>query len=77
VCLLTGLLYGNNVNAILQDIRSINLGTVYESVVAQELHAHVFDLCGYHHEMPGEVAFLTADFDNLRALPIEVKSLYV
>lgn len=74
VGLLTGLLYGNNVNAILQDIRSINLGTVYESVVAQELHAHGFDLCYYDNKKTGEVDFLIDDFDNLRALPIEVKS---
>lgn len=74
VGLLTSLLYGNNVNAILQDIRSINLGTVYESVVAQELHAHGFPLFYYDSKKAGEVDFLIDDYEQLRVLPIEVKS---
>jgi len=39
VGILINLLYANNIRAILDDMKSINLGTVYESVVAQELHA--------------------------------------
>ena len=42
VGILTGLLYGNNIQAILDDNRSINLGSVYETVVASELVAHGF-----------------------------------
>lgn len=38
--LLTAILYGNNIRAILDDEKSINLGAVYESVVASELIAH-------------------------------------
>ena len=74
VGLLTNLLYGPNVNAVLQDIKSINLGTVYESAVAQELHAHGFPLCYYDNKQNGEVDFLIDDYANLRALPLEVKS---
>ena len=74
VGLLTGILYGTNVNAVLQDIKSINLGTVYESVVAQELTAHGFKLHYYDNKKKGEVDFLTDDYDALKALPIEVKS---
>lgn len=74
VGLLTSMLYGLNVNAVLQDIRSINLGTVYESVVAQELHAHGFDLHYYDNKQKGEVDFLVDDYGNLTILPIEVKS---
>lgn len=74
VGLLTHLLYGLNVNAVLQDQKSINLGTVYESVVAQELHAHGFPLHYYDNKQRGEVDFLVDDFQSLSVLPIEVKS---
>ena len=74
VGLLTNLLYGLNVNAVLQDIRGINLGTVYESVVAQELQAHGFTLHYYDNKQKGEVDFLIDDYGRLQALPIEVKS---
>lgn len=74
VGLLTSLLYGLNVNAVLQDIRSINLGTVYESAVAQELTAHGFRLHYYDNKKRGEVDFLIDDYDGLTVLPLEVKS---
>ena len=74
VGLLTRLLYDLNVNAVLQDLKSINLGTVYESVVAQELAAHGFRLHYYDNKQKGEVDFLIDDFDRLKVLPIEVKS---
>lgn len=74
VGLLTHLLYGVNVNAVLQDIRSINLGTVYESAVAQELAAHGFRLHYYDNKQKGEVDFLVDDYDRLQVLPLEVKS---
>ena len=74
VGLLTCLLYGLNVNAVLQDIKSVNLGTVYESVVAQELAAHGFKLHYYDNKKKGEVDFLIDDHDTLKVLPIEVKS---
>lgn len=74
VGLLTHLLYGLNVNAVLQDMRSINLGTVYESVVAQELAAHQFKLHYYDNKQKGEVDFLIDDYDVLQVLPLEIKS---
>ena len=74
VGLLTHLLYGLNVNAVLQDIKSINLGTVYESVVAQELAAHGFKLYYYDNKQKGEVDFLVDDYTQLEVLPIEIKS---
>ena len=74
VGLLTNLLYGLNVNAILQDTKSINLGTVYESAVAQELTAHGFKLHYYDNKQKGEVDFLIDDYDHLKVLPIEIKS---
>ncbi|MBR3799214.1 MAG: ATP-binding protein [Bacteroidales bacterium] len=72
--LLTSLLYGLNVNAVLQDIRSINLGTVYESAVAQELTAHQFKLHYYDNKQKGEVDFLIDDYNRLQVLPLEIKS---
>ena len=74
VGLLTYLLYELNVNAVLQDIKSINLGTVYESVVAQELAAHGFKLHYYDNKKKGEVDFLVDDYENLTVLPLEIKS---
>jgi len=74
VGLLTHLLYDLNVNAVLQDIKSINLGTVYESVVAQELAAHGFKLHYYDNKKKGEVDFLIDDYAGLTVLPLEVKS---
>ena len=74
VGLLTSILYETNANAILNDELSINLGTVYESVVAQELHAHGYELYYYDNKKNGEVDYLIDDFNNLSILPIEVKS---
>lgn len=75
VGMLTGILYENNVNAIIDDERSVNLGTVYESVVAQELRAHGFErLYYYDNKQRGEVDFLIDDFNRLSVVPIEVKS---
>ena len=74
VGLLTNILYRNNIRAVLDSESSINLGTVYESVVAQELRAHGFDLRYYDNRKKGEVDFILDDYDSLSLLPIEVKS---
>ena len=74
VGLLKGLLYQNNIRPILDDIRSINLGSVYESVVAQELRAHGHKLFYYDNRKQGEVDYLIDDHTNMSAHPIEVKS---
>ncbi|MBR6042903.1 MAG: ATP-binding protein [Paludibacteraceae bacterium] len=74
VGILTCLLYRKNFNAIFNDEESINLGTVYESVVAQELKAHGHSLNYYDNKQNGEVDFLIDDFESLSVLPIEVKS---
>lgn len=74
VGILTGIYYQNNVNAILNDERSINLGTVYETVVASELKAHGHSLFYYDNKKKGEVDFLINDYESLSVLPIEVKS---
>ncbi len=74
VGLLTSLLYDTNINAVLQEMNSINLGSVYETVVAQELHAHGYNLYYYDNKQKGEVDFLIDDYEHLTVLPIEVKS---
>ena len=72
--ILSGILYGNNIRAILDDNCSINLGSVYESVVASELIAHGYKLFYYDNRSKGEVDYLIDDFASLSAVPIEVKS---
>ncbi|MBQ4548716.1 MAG: ATP-binding protein [Bacteroidales bacterium] len=72
--LLTNVLYRNNIMAVLNEENSVNLGSVYESVVAQELKAHNKNLFYYDNKTKGEVDYLIDDYDNLSVLPIEVKS---
>lgn len=74
VGILTGILYGNNIRAVLDDEKSINLGSVYETVVASELIAHGHKLFYYDNRSKGEVDYLIDDYDSLSAVPIEVKS---
>ena len=74
VGILSGILYGTNIRAILDDEKSVNLGSVYESVVASELIAHGYKLFYYDNRSKGEVDYLIDDYDSLSAVPIEVKS---
>lgn len=74
VGLLTSLFFGNNIKAVMEDVASINLGSVYETVVAQELLAHGFNLFYYDNKKNGEVDYLIDDMRNLSVMPIEVKS---
>ena len=74
VGMLTSQLYRNNLRPILGDENSINLGSVYESVVAQELKAHGHKLFYYDNRQRGEVDFLIDDYSALSILPVEVKS---
>ncbi len=74
VGILTGILYGNNIRAILDDEKSINLGSVYETVVASELIAHGYKLFYYDNRSKGEVDYLIDDYGSLSAVPIELKS---
>ena len=74
VGILSSILYGMNAYAVLNDKKSINLGTVYESFVAQELKAHGFKLFYYDNKKKGEVEFLIDDHNKLSVMPIEVKS---
>ena len=74
VGMLSSMLYHNNIRPILDDVRSINLGSVYESVVAQELRAHGHKLFYYDNRKQGEVDYLVDDYTAMSAHPIEVKS---
>ncbi|MDE7345833.1 MAG: AAA family ATPase, partial [Muribaculaceae bacterium] len=74
VGLLTARLYGNNIQPVLNDLRSINLGSVYESVVAQELKAHGHRLFYYDNRQKGEVDFLIDNNAEISVMPVEVKS---
>ena len=74
VGILSAILYGTNIRAILDDVKGINLGSVYESVVASELAAHGHRLFYYDNRSRGEVDYLIDDYDSLSVVPIEVKS---
>lgn len=74
VGILSGIFYRNNIRSIMSDMNSINLGSVYETVVAQELRAHGYDLYYYDNKKNGEVDYLIDDADTLSIIPIEVKS---
>lgn len=74
VGLFTSQLFKNNPRPILEDQTGINLGSVYETVVAQELKAQGYKLFYYDNRQKGEVDFLIDDNENLGILPIEVKS---
>ncbi len=74
VGLLSSALYGPNIRAVMDDEAGINLGSVYESVVAQELAAHGHRLFYYDNRSKGEVDYLIDDYDDLAVVPIKVKS---
>lgn len=74
VGMLTSRLYEYNIAPVMNDERSINLGSVYESVIAQELKAHGHDLFYYDNSKKGEVDFLVNNVAGMTVLPIEVKS---
>ena len=74
VGILTGILYGNNIRAVLNDEKSVNLGSVYETVAACELIAHGHNLFYYDNRNKGEVDYLIDDYDSLSAVPVEIKS---
>ena len=74
VGILSGILYENNIKPILENIDSVNLGAIYECVVAMELKSHGYKLFYYDNKKNGEVDFLIDDYNSLSILPIEVKS---
>lgn len=74
VGILTGILYGKNLDAVLSSPSPVNLGSVYETAVAMELSAHDHQLFYFDVKKVGEVDFLVNDYDDLSVMPIEVKS---
>ena len=74
VGMLTAQLYRNNLRPVLEDERSVNLGAVYESAIAQQLKANGHKLFYYDNRKKGEVDFLIDNYLNTSILPIEVKS---
>lgn len=73
--LLSCILFQNYTKPILEDMRSINLGALYETVVAMQLKANGYDnLYYYDNRNNGEVDFMIDDYESLAILPIEVKS---
>lgn len=57
---------------ILQGETTINFGAIYENLVAQELHAHGWNLYYYSNKTQGEIDFLLEH--DAQVIPLEVKS---
>lgn len=74
VGLLSNIYYKENIRPILDDSLSINLGALYENVVAMELTNHAHKLFYYDNKKNGEIDFLVDDYENSVVIPIEVKS---
>ena len=74
VGLLSNIYYRENIRPILDDSLSINLGALYENVVAMELTNHAHKLFYYDNKKNGEIDFLVDDYENSAVIPIEVKS---
>lgn len=74
VGLLTNVLFKNNYFPIIDSTASINLGSLYETIVATELNTHNHKMYYYDNKYKGEVDFLIDDHQTLSVLPIEVKS---
>lgn len=74
VGLLTNILYKNNIDAVLNKDKNINLGSVYETVSAMELSAHGHELYYFDSKKVGEVDFLINDYNSLSIVAIEIKS---
>ena len=74
VGILSGLLYKTNIKPLIDNETSVNLGAVYECVVAMELKSLGHSLFYYDNKKYGEVDFLIDDFSLLSVVPIEVKS---
>ena len=74
VGILTNILYQNNIDAVLEKDKGVNLGSAYETAAAMELIAHRHDLYYFDSKKVGEVDFLINDYNNLSVLPIEIKS---
>ena len=74
VGLLTNVLYKNNIEAVLNKDKGVNLGSAYETAAAMELIAHNHELYYFDSKKVGEVDFLINDYEHLSVLPIEIKS---
>lgn len=57
---------------LLSDEKSINFGAIYENFIAQELHAHGFELYYFNSKKQGELDFVIEKDGAI--IPIEVKS---
>ncbi len=74
VGLFTAVLYGSDILPVLNDEGSINLGSVYETVVAQQLKAQGLEIYYYDNRHKGEVDYLIDNPMHASTMPIEVKS---
>ena len=74
VGLLSFLFYDKDIRSVLDDMRSVQLGALYENAVAVELASHGRSLYYYDDRHNGEADFLVEDEDSSFFLPIQVRS---
>ncbi|MBR3304390.1 MAG: ATP-binding protein [Christensenellaceae bacterium] len=74
VGILSDILYGSNIRAVMDEQKSINMGSLYENAAAQELAAHGHRLFYYDNRTRGEVDYLIDDYETLSSVPLEIKS---
>lgn len=74
VGLLSLALLGDDISPIVGDSKSIDMGSIYETFVAEELSSRDIELSYYDSKKLGEVDFLIDDPKSHSVLPIEVKS---
>lgn len=70
VGILTSIFFGTNIKAVIDDVASINLGSVYETVVAQELRAHGFNLYYYDNKKQARLTILLTTLPTSRCCPL-------
>ena len=78
VGLLSNILYRNSTKPIFETVRSVNLGALYETVVASQLKALDHKLFYYDNRSNGEVDFLIDDYERLAVfMPSHSLQVYV
>lgn len=74
VGLLSFLFYDKDIRSVLDNKRSVQLGSLYENAVAVELASHGHSLYYYDDRYKGEATFLVEDAKASSFLPIQVRS---
>jgi len=75
--ILTTILFDQNAGDILNDLSSINIGSIYECAIANQLYPYVKNLTYYDSKKHGEVEFLFEHNNQLTILEIKSGKNYM